>query len=358
MIGAGLSPAAASIRIPAAGLNRQESVIKEIGLPLAAAFVAAFAVARALLAPAAARFALDRPNPRSLHAAPVPRSGGVAVMAGIAIGAALLPGQQGLVPIAAGALLMFVVGVADDVRGLAPAWRLIAQLVAAGISLWPLQAALGSLALCAILALAVMWVTNLYNFMDGSDGLAAGMAVIGFGAYAIAAGLAGDAQLAALASAIAAAALAFLRWNFHPARIFLGDCGSLPLGFLAAGVGVLGAGRGHWTLVFPLLAFAPFIADASLTLARRLLKREHVWRAHRDHYYQRLVRMGCGHRGVALGGYALMLGSAATAIAGRALTVETQIAALAGWSLAFLAMAQAVDLRWRRFADKARHEAA
>ena len=117
---------------------------------------------------------------------------------------------------------------------------------------------------------------------------------------------------------IAASAAAFLIANFHPARIFLGDAGSVPLGFLAAALGILGWEGGDWAWWFPLLVFSPFIADASATLARRLYTRERVWRPHRDHYYQRLVRLGWGHRRTALAEYVLMLACGAAGIAALA----------------------------------------
>jgi len=199
-----------------------------------------------------------------------------------------------------------------------------------------------------VLGLAVAWMTNLYNFMDGSDGLAGGMAVIGFGAYALAAASGGHAPLLALSAALAAAALGFLLFNFPPARVFLGDVGSVPLGFLAGALGIVGWRDDLWPLWFPALVFAPFIADASATLLRRLARREKVWQAHREHYYQRLVRTGAGHRGAALAGYALMLVCAAAALYGRTERPLVQAAAVAA-GLAALAVTGAwIDMRWAR----------
>src|SRR5258706_12158992 len=157
-----------------------------------------------------------------------------------------------------------------------------------------------------LIGLGVAWIANVYNFMDGTDGLAGGMSVIGFGAYAVAAVSQGDASMAALSLALAASALAFLIHNFHPARIFLGDVGSIPLGFLAGALGVIGWNDEAWPLWFPCAVFAPFIADATLTLVRRLIRGERVWQAHREHYYQRMVRSGLGHRGTAYVAYGIM----------------------------------------------------
>jgi UDP-N-acetylmuramyl pentapeptide phosphotransferase/UDP-N-acetylglucosamine-1-phosphate transferase len=191
-------------------------------------------------------------------------------------------------------------------------------------------------------------MTNLYNFMDGADGVAGGMTLIGFAAYAIAAWLAGDAALATLCAAIAAAALGFLIHNFHPARIFLGDVGSIPLGFLAAALGIVGWRHDAWPLWFPVLVFGPFNADATVTFLRRLARREKVWEAHREHYYQRIVRMGLGHRSAALIGYAVMCGCAAFALIGRTQAPGLQLAAFAAGSALLGALALWVDVRWSR----------
>jgi UDP-N-acetylmuramyl pentapeptide phosphotransferase/UDP-N-acetylglucosamine-1-phosphate transferase len=199
-----------------------------------------------------------------------------------------------------------------------------------------------------LLVLAVAWITNLYNFMDGSDGLAAGMSVIGFGTYALAATLGGDVSLSVLSLALAAASAGFLVFNFHPAKIFLGDVGSIPLGFLAAALGIVGWRNDLWPLWFPVLAFGPFIGDATLTFVKRLVRGERVWHAHRDHYYQRMVRMGLGHRGTACVAYAAMLLCAAAALYGRDKAVPLQAMAFGAASVLLAAAAVWVDVRWRR----------
>jgi UDP-GlcNAc:undecaprenyl-phosphate GlcNAc-1-phosphate transferase len=276
----------------------------------AVSFVLAF-IAVQLLLSRFARFALDRPNERSLHERPVPRTGGIAVLIGAA--AALGFGADELwLPLTL-ALALAVVSFADDVKSLPIAARLVAHLAAAGVLIWYLLSPI-YMWQAVLLVLAIAWLTNLYNFMDGSDGLAAGMSVIGFGAYAMAAGLADEPALATTCLCLAAANAAFLVFNFHPARIFLGDVGSIPLGFLAAALGIVGWRDEAWPLWFPAAVFAPFIADATLTLARRLLRRERVWQAHRDHYYQRMVRSGLGHRGTAYVGYTVMVVCALAAL--------------------------------------------
>lgn len=309
--------------------------------PLAAAAVTA-GVLRFLLASAAARHLADHPNERSLHAAPIPRTGGIAVMCGFAAGAALI-GTQGTV--VALALALALLSLIDDWRGLPVALRFGAHLMAAGALLallappWPLW-------VTAIVAVLIVWMTNLYNFMDGSDGLAGGMALFGFGAYALAAWLGGAPALALLCAVLAAAAAAFLLFNFHPARVFLGDSGSIPLGFLAAALGIVGQMRDLWPAWFPLLVFSPFIVDASVTLARRLLAGERIWVAHRKHYYQRMVRIGWGHARVALGEYALMAALATTGIALLSAHRAAQAVAIIIVLVGYAAVAIWFDRRW------------
>jgi UDP-N-acetylmuramyl pentapeptide phosphotransferase/UDP-N-acetylglucosamine-1-phosphate transferase len=310
----------------------------------ALSFVVAFLIVRLLLS-RFARFGLDHPNRRSLHQRPVPRTGGIAVLAGAAVSLAFGAGSLWLPLLLA--LFLAALSLGEDLRGLPGGVRLAAHLAAALVLAWQLAPDLHP-GLLAALALAVAWVTNLYNFMDGSDGLAGGMALIGFGAYAVAAHASAQPELAALCAALSAAAAAFLVYNFHPARLFLGDVGSIPLGFLAAALGLVGWRREVWPLWFPLLVFAPFVSDATLTLARRAARHEPVWQAHRDHYYQRIVRMGLGHRGAAWIGYAAMAMCALAALAGRSQPAAVQALAIAAAAAVLAALAIWIDLRWAR----------
>jgi UDP-N-acetylmuramyl pentapeptide phosphotransferase/UDP-N-acetylglucosamine-1-phosphate transferase len=255
----------------------------------------------------------------------------------------LAPDGLGLQLALAGALA--AVSLADDLLDLPMLVRLATHLGAAAAVL-VLGSALAEPAVLALLILAIAWSANLYNFMDGADGLAGGMALFGFGAYAIAAEQAGLAPHAAVSAALAAAAAAFLLFNFPPARIFMGDVGSVPLGFLAGALGIAGWREGAWPLWFPMLVFAPFACDATLTLARRLLRRERVWQAHREHYYQRLVRMGFGHRGTALIEYGAMVACATAALLARTAEPGLQLAAVSMMTLALVAVAVWIDLRW------------
>ena len=291
------------------------------------------------------KLALDRPNERSLHERPIPRTGGIALLAGALVSVAFGAGE--LWPEIGLALALAVVSFLDDLRTLPTVARLAAHLAAAGALVWYVLSPMHPLELI-VLAVAVAWMTNLYNFMDGSDGLAGGMALIGFGAYAVAAGQSEDVPLLALTVGLAAASFGFLLFNFPPAKIFLGDVGSVPLGFLAGALGILGWRDDLWPLWFPVVVFAPFIGDASLTLVRRAVRREKVWQAHREHYYQRLVRLGFGHRGTAYVGYGLMLACAVLALYGRAQRPSVQWAIVAASMVVLGVVAGWIELRWRR----------
>jgi UDP-GlcNAc:undecaprenyl-phosphate/decaprenyl-phosphate GlcNAc-1-phosphate transferase len=308
-------------------------------------FLVSMVVLRVLLS-RFGRVALDRPNARSLHQTPVPRTGGIAVLLGGATMLAFASAEAWL-PLTL-AFGLAAVSFIDDLRGMPTAVRLLAHVSASALFAWYVLSPMAALEL-VLIVLAVTWLTNLYNFMDGSDGLAGGMSLIGFGTCGAAGYLAGHAALAALCIALAAASVAFLTHNFHPARIFLGDVGSIPLGFLSGAVGILGWRDDVWPLWFPVLVFGPFIGDATVTLVRRLIRGERVWHAHREHYYQRMVRMGLGHRNTAWISYGAMIGCATAALLGRAAAPGIQAAAFIGGSTLLAVLAVAVDLSWARF---------
>lgn len=287
----------------------------------------------------------DIPNERSLHETPIPRIGGVGLMAGVLAGWAWV-WQPWLLPIAAGVLFLMLVSFLDDLRGLSAGWRFLMHFIVASVFVWVAILPDSGWLLAGVLAVAMVWMINLYNFMDGSDGLAGGMALFGFGGYALAAWLSGDAGLAMSSLAIAAAALAFLCFNFNPARIFMGDAGSIPLGFLSAALGLVGWQRGVWPMWFPVLVFSPFIVDASVTLVKRLLRGGKVWQAHREHYYQRLVQMGWGHRKTAIAEYVLMLAVGASAILLLNKSMSVIVSALVLWILLYVWLMRMIDKRW------------
>ena len=280
------------------------------------------------------------PNARSLHASPVPRGGGLAIWAGWFAGTLWLPGDK---PWLGPLLAVIAVSLWDDCRGVHPAVRLAVHIASAAA--WAWLSLPGAISLVAVVA--IVWMANLYNFMDGSDGLAGAMTMVGFGAYAAGAWLAGGRDTALLA-ALAAATAPFLLRNVPPARIFLGDVGSVPLGFLAATFGIAGWRNGWWPGWFPLLVFLPFIADATVTLGRRLLKRARIWEAHREHFYQRLVQIGWGHgRTLALHAV-LMTGAAGSAVAALAWSPDSGVVLLIGWAALLVFVYAGIEYHWRR----------
>lgn len=289
---------------------------------------------------------MDVAGGRSLHSGAVPRIGGIAMAIATAIalaGWALAQPELavGTPPLLAAAALVLL-SILDDWRSLPVLPRLLGHLAAAVVAvlafeLPPVTAALA--------VLAIVWMTNLYNFMDGANGLAGGMALIGFGTYGLAA-LATEPTLAAVCLMVAAAAAGFLPFNAVRARVFMGDAGSVPLGFLAGALGVAGWRAGVWPAWFPGLVFSPFIADATVTLVRRMANGERFWQAHRSHYYQRLVQMGWSHGRLALAAYGVMLSAAACS-----LLIRHQSAGLAGgvlltWAITYFVAFRWVDRRW------------
>lgn len=307
------------------------------------AFAVALVAVRVLASGRLGPRAIDVPNERSLHKIPVPRTGGLGLLAGAA--AAWLAGGGGALVLLCGlTLALAAISLVDDFRNLSVRVRFLAQAVAAAVFL----AGYGfePVWLMPIALLGILWSTNLYNFMDGSDGLAGGMAVIGFGAYAVAASAAGASDIAFCAAIIAGAAAGFLVWNFPPARIFMGDAGSIPLGFTAACLGIIGWQRGAWPFWFPALVFSPFILDATVTLARRWLRGEKLSQAHRSHFYQRLNQTGFGHRGTALAEYAVMAAAAGSALLVRTASVIEVVSMLLAWAIVYAAVAFWIDRRW------------
>ena len=312
-------------------------------LSLAVTFLLTAGVLCLLLSPRVAAWFLDQPNERSLHASPVPRTGGLAIVPAVALGL-LMAGADRLLVVLAVALMLL--SLLDDWRRLPAGWRLLGHLAAAAVFAWARFPGAGWLEL-VLLALAVGWMINLYNFMDGADGLAGGMTVIGFCAYAAAAAIAANASYTVASLCVASAAFAFLLFNFPPARIFMGDAGSIPLGFLAAAFGALGWRDGLWPLWFPLVVFAPFVVDASVTLLKRGLRGERVWQAHRSHYYQRLVLGGWSHRRLAISEYALMLLGSGAALLALHRSAAMQMVIVASLAVIYLSAGLTIDRRWR-----------
>ncbi len=253
------------------------------------------------------RALLDHPNARSSHSVPTPRGGGLAVLA---VALPLLAWDTLTRPLDAGGGLPWVLlvgglGLAlvswwDDLRNLTARTRLLAHLSActAGVLLLPLQGPVFQGWLPGILdplavVLAWAWFVNLVNFMDGIDGLT-GVETVSLGIALALLGLLAAPPLPVAAPLVLAGAMAgFLVWNWHPARLFLGDVGSVPLGYLLGGLLVMLAAAGDWAAA--LIAPAYYWGDATVTLMARALRRRPLAQAHREHAYQRAVQAGLSH---------------------------------------------------------------
>jgi glycosyltransferase WbpL len=256
------------------------------------------------------RSLLDIPNDRSSHTIPTPRGGGLAIAATLAIGTAVL-GFSGVLhlnviwALLGGGALVAGIGWLDDRRHVAPYWRFLVHMMAAvwavywlgdiatvnvGTVTWQLGWT-GDL----IAVLAVVWLINLYNFMDGIDGIAAIEAVTAGLGGAILLERAGAPGLALVSALLAASSGGFLRWNWSPAKIFLGDIGSGLLGYCFAVVALAADRADSMPAAVWLLLLGVFVMDASFTLVRRVIRGERWYTAHRSHAYQRLVQLGYPH---------------------------------------------------------------
>ncbi len=273
---------------------------------------------------------LDVPNERSSHTRPTPRMGGLGVVAAFviilpALVIMLLPGMPNWLPATkfGVALVSYVViasvGFIDDLRRIGPLAKYLGQLLAALIALWGgeifLQLHLPFVGVITIawfigVLLTILWLTgfsNFFNFMDGIDGLAGGVGMIYSLGLAVICLTTGHRLLGAGSLMLAGACLGFLAHNFPPAKIFMGDVGSLFIGYVLAAFAVWTTNSGERPAPFVavLLVFGSFIYDATFTLLRRWRRGERLYLPHRSHLYQRLVIAGQSHRRVSLTYYAL-----------------------------------------------------
>ena len=314
-----------------------------VGVPLLVGLVVTLAVMGPLIGLLRRWQVLDVPNARSSHAVAVPRGGGLAVIAGLYVGALTSRlssasdwrgAAQVTATIALAVALLSALGLADDMRHLAAGVRLALQIVvvvAASVSITATEAT--SWALVAFLA-CVVWVVgyvNAFNFMDGINGISAMTAIVSAAWYAILATDAHDVPVAAFAAALAGASLAFLPWNLPRAKVFLGDVGSYGIGAALAFLGVLTAFRDEnlWWGAAPALIY---VADTVYTLLRRAARHEPLLEAHREHVYQRLVAGGLSHTATAgvVGGCTLLVLVLARLLP-MALAIPTGLVVTAGY---------------------------
>src|SRR5574341_443684 len=317
---------------------------------------------------------LDLPNERSLHQIPTPRTGGLAIIGSVLVGIAAVS-RGGAWPTSQGptgwygwstslwiiglTVLLAVMSFLDDRAGLPIVVRFGAHVAAAVMLVLGAQLVvsqidvprLGTIELgwlSVVISIGfLVWMTNLYNFMDGMDGFAGGMTLLGAGFLASLAWQGEHRVSFVLSSLLAVAALGFLVHNFPPAKIFMGDVGSVPTGFLLGALILLGCRDRLFTVWVPLMLFSPFIVDATATLLRRAVLGERVWIAHRTHYYQRLVLLGWGHRRTVLAEYGLMVLCGVLAWAYQIADDSVRLFVLGSWGLLMLSAMWAVHVAER-----------
>lgn len=280
------------------------------------AFLCSVLLTRVVRKAALSRRLLDIPNERSSHRNPTPRSGGLAiVVATTAVTSALTfmgaLDSKVFFALTGGGLAVAASGLVDDYRSVAPATRLVVHVIAACWALaWlggfpPLRLGehvvdLGWVGQ-VLGVLGIVWTLNLFNFMDGIDGIAAAEAMFVSWSGALLMVLVGSAAGLTMASvAFGAACSGFLVWNWPPARIFMGDVGSGYIGYVLAILAMAVARSNDVALYVWLILGGVFLVDATVTLLRRLLRRRRVYEAHRSHAYQRLARQWASHKRVTI----------------------------------------------------------
>ena len=284
-----------------------------------AAFTVSFTACLILLKAGARFIPVDRPNHRSMHVDPVPRGGGIGILLGVIAGSSVVGipfVSRGVGLAVLGSFMLAAIAWWDDHKNVSPVYRLAIQVIAACCLLTAVffqlpgsvnpQPLWWMLLLAIVLLPSIVWSINLYNFMDGMDGLATAMAIIGFGCLAWFGWQAGQVIYVSMALMVVAACAGFLPFNLHPARMFMGDVGSTLLGFWVAGFSLWGITLNLYSWWVPLVLFSSFWVDATATLFIRIWKKEKIFQAHKSHIYQRLVRSGLGQHRTLLIEIALM----------------------------------------------------
>lgn len=337
-------------------------LIEPFILAVAAAMTASVAYCASLFAARSRRF-LDHPNERSSHVSATPRTGGLAIIgawcAGLFVLAAFSESGElaatlsllGMMSLAAMGL-----GLADDRFDLMPLWKFVGQIIVAALfaalfgpfESFPLpyfgEATLPPVAGVGFTILWIVGFMNVFNFMDGANGIAAGAAAVGLAWICVTASYAGAPVLAVASLLLALAAAGFLPENLNRGKIFMGDNGSQALGFLIAAFAVLGvnwSGARMNALIVPVI-FMPFLFDVGWTLISRLIRKQNIVDPHREHLYQLLLRSGASHASVAMFYMGLISLCAAAAI--LMLTLPSSLQSLAPVTLIIIFSIGAVSI--------------
>jgi len=306
---------------------------------------------------------VDSPNNRTLHEGDVPRGGGLSIVIVMLVCLALLgyAYQNAVVlPVMAVTAMLGVLGWTDDKFGLGPLLKISVQIIVAVYAVVTIGS-VGSATIAGyelefgglsvlLSVLWIVWMTNAYNFMDGIDGIAASHTAIVACVMGVWFALDHNAAMALFCYAIMAASLGFLIWNWTPARIFMGDVGSVTLGGVFAVLAIVGNVQDGVPLTAYIILFGVFLFDTIVTLLKRLIEGKVVWNPHREHFYQRATTTGLGHAGVTVG-----VVIATLALAALATLEKYQVSPTGLWPLLALVMlavlASVVILRERSRVD-------
>jgi UDP-N-acetylmuramyl pentapeptide phosphotransferase/UDP-N-acetylglucosamine-1-phosphate transferase len=297
----------------------------KLSLTLLATLCISYLVSRYLSDSGSILYVADKPNHRSLHTESTPRNGGIAIWVSFFCGYILIRSFNDISLVGEnhlwiGLVMVMMISFIDDKHPLPPWVRFLIQIGAAVLLLF------GGFALAeiqiptfAVVSLGwvgpifsfffIMWLINLYNFMDGMNGFAGGMGLFGFGFFALLGWLGDNQSFFTISLFLSVANMGFLPQNFPTpnAKIFMGDVGSIPMGFMVAALTLWGVKADLLTIWTAILIFSPFIVDATLTLVRRGILGKKVWVAHHSHCYQRLVQHGWSHQKTVLYEYLLMV---------------------------------------------------
>lgn len=315
---------------------------------------------------------VDIPNQRKIHTTPTPRMGGIAIYAGFVIGALLLVTYtRQVAALLVGGTIVMLTGLVDDFKDISPKLKLLGQVVAALVLVYggftirfitnPFNGTLISLGFLAV-PITVLWlvgVSNAVNLIDGLDGLCSGVSTIAAVSTAVVCISQGEFTAAGLAGVLAASALGFLRYNFHPAKTFMGDCGSLFLGFILGALSLMGLSKGATvvSVFIPFIILGIPVFDTVCAIIRRMWLRKPIFAADKMHLHQTLLSMGLSHSQTVLVIYAisLVMGIAAVLMAVLA-TAQATIVLIVITLLTFLGADFLGVLRGRRSSWFSRRE--
>jgi len=303
--------------------------------------------------------AVDQPNERKVHKGIITRIGGVAIYGGFVVGVLLMRELNlqvwGL--LISGTMVM-VLGLVDDMRGISPKVKLLGQIAAALVLVYfgvqvkfvtnPFTGGILPLNIFSI-PLTVFWVigmSNAVNLIDGLDGLAAGVSAIAAATLAVVAWTQGHYTTVYLALFLAAASLGFLRFNFHPAKLFMGDCGSLFLGYILGALAVMGLSKGATviSLFIPVVILGIPILDTSFAIIRRFFNNRPIFQADKGHLHHRLLEMGLSHKQTVLVIYAITFFLGSSAVLLTMLTTAQSVVILIGISVMILIGADRIGI--------------